>query len=537
MQRRKSKSKFKSTTLGSESLEPRCLLAGDVVISEIMYHPISHDPADEWLELLNRGDEAVDLAGYQLTAGVDFTFPSVTLEPGAQLVVAADVASFAELHPLVTNVVGGWEGQLSNSGEDIRLRDEMGVEVDETFYADSGDFAERRLVENFSDVVNIVGACSGAGTYFGWIWVAPHDGEGFSLELINAAFTNNRAQNWGTSAVAGGTPGAANSITATDIAPAVSHVAHSPPVPTSEDPVKITARIEDDGLTPVTASVFYRVSTMDPGPFTEVEMFDDGTNGDELAGDGIFAATLPAQPHNTVVEFYISTADEGGLTRTYPSPSDDAGGQDANLLYQVDDVERPTDVPLYQVVMTVPERALYEQFDHRCSDAQRNSTIIATAGTGTEIRYNAGVRFRGSDSRGSTPPNTRFNFPADRPLFGNTAMNINGANPEDQIAGSACGHSRASRPRMPGPCGCSKTILKRPPAAMLPKWKSPTATGHGGIFPTTATATTIAAAGPMKAHPADREPACGTSARKRCPTPVTSRGRTGRKPIGVTSFD
>ena len=423
--------------LGSETLEPRCLLAGDVVISEIMYHPISHDPADEWLELLNRGDAAVDLTGYQLTAGVDFTFPSVMLEPGEQLVVAADVARFAELYPSVTNVVGGWEGQLSNKGEDIRLRDELGVEVDETFYADSGDFAERRLVENFSDVVNIVGACSGAGTYFGWVWIAPHDGEGFSLELINAAFTNDRAHNWGTSAVAGGTPGAANSIAATDIAPAVSNVTHAPPVPTSADPVQIRARIEDDGLTPVTASVFYRVSTMDPGPFIAVEMFDDGMHGDELAGDGVFAATLPAQAHNTVVEFYISTADESGRARTYPSPSDDAGGQDANLLYQVDDVERPTDVPLYQVVMTVPARALYEQFDHRCSDAQRNSTIIATAGTGAEIRYNAGVRFRGSDSRGNTPPNTRFNFPGDRPLFGNTAMNINGHNSDDQIAGSA----------------------------------------------------------------------------------------------------
>ena len=92
--------------LGSETLEPRCLLAGDIVISEIMYHPISNDPGDEWLELLNRGDEAVDLTGYQLTAGVDFTFPSVTLEPGSQLAVAADVAKFSELYPSVTSVVG-----------------------------------------------------------------------------------------------------------------------------------------------------------------------------------------------------------------------------------------------------------------------------------------------------------------------------------------------------------------------------------------------------------------------------------------------
>ena len=83
--------------LATESLEPRHLLASDVIISEIMYHTESGDPGEDWIELFNGGDEAVDLNGYQLTAGVDFTFPEVTLEASGYLAVAADVDKFSAL--------------------------------------------------------------------------------------------------------------------------------------------------------------------------------------------------------------------------------------------------------------------------------------------------------------------------------------------------------------------------------------------------------------------------------------------------------
>ena len=433
--RRKAR-RFRRRHLVAESLEPRHLLDGDVVISEVMYHPLSHDPQDEWIELFNRGDAPVEMAGYRLSSGVNYSFGDVTVDAGEYLVVAANAEQFAQQHPEVTNVVGGWTGQLSNSAERIRLRNANDSIVDEVDYADDGDFAVRRSMPIVTDVVNIVGACGGAQTYDGWVWISPHDGEGASLEVINSQFSNDLPHNWAAS-VAGGTPGGPNSAAAMDIAPAVTDVGHSPIIPRSTDEVTITATITDDSDGAVTASLFYRVSTLDPRPFTEVVMFDDGLHGDGAVGDGVFGAMIPPQADNAVVEFYIATADAGGLTRFYPPPSDDFGGQEANLLYQVDDADRQDDLILYRVVMTVPARQLYEQFDHRCSDAQRNSTIIVSAGTGTQFRYNAGVRFRGSDSRSATPPNTRFNFPSDRPLLGNTQMNINGVNPEDQIAGSA----------------------------------------------------------------------------------------------------
>ena len=127
---------------------------------------------------------------------MNYTFEDITLEAGAHLVVAADVASFSELYPDVTNIVGGWTGQLSNSSELIRLRNANNSVIDEFEYADDGDFAIRRSMPIITDVVDIVGACRGAQTFNGWEWVSPHDGEGSSLEVINPQFTNDLPHNW-----------------------------------------------------------------------------------------------------------------------------------------------------------------------------------------------------------------------------------------------------------------------------------------------------------------------------------------------------
>ncbi len=188
-----------------------------VVINEIMYHPSSEDDLEEYIELTNIGENPVNLEGWRIGSGVEFTFPAITLEPGGFLAVAADVASFELAYGAMPNVTGGWTGRLSNSGERIRLYESSGVEVDDLSYSDEGDWTLRERVSNA----------------VGWDWNSDHDGGGQSLELRMPGLSNKHGQNWGASQGAP-TPGAANTLASNGIAPMILGVAHSPVVPEIE---------------------------------------------------------------------------------------------------------------------------------------------------------------------------------------------------------------------------------------------------------------------------------------------------------------
>lgn len=81
-----------------EALEARLALAANPVITEFMASNSStlldgNGVASDWIEIFNKGDQAVNLAGYSLTDDrLDlgkWSFPSVTLNAGAYLVVFA----------------------------------------------------------------------------------------------------------------------------------------------------------------------------------------------------------------------------------------------------------------------------------------------------------------------------------------------------------------------------------------------------------------------------------------------------------------
>ena len=103
-----------------------------------------------------------------------------------------------------------------------------------------------------------------------------------------------------------GTPGAANSRLVANAGPAIADVAHFPVLPAANNSVVVTARVNDpDGVASVT--LYYRV---DPAAtYTALTMFDNGTGGDAFANDGIYSATVPGQPANTLVAFYVRAQD------------------------------------------------------------------------------------------------------------------------------------------------------------------------------------------------------------------------------------
>ncbi len=416
-------------------------LAGALVINEVMYHPTSENVLEEWIELKNIGSQAVDATGWQLTAGVDFTFPSVSVPAGGFVVVAADVAAFAAANPGFSGTaVGGWTGQLSNSGERIELSDNFGQEIDVVEYADDGDWAIRRLVPNVSSTT-------------GWQWITFHDGGDFydddndpgtndvfrtaSLELVNPLLSNNRGQNWTSSTTAAGTPGAENSVASANVAPLISNVEHSPKIPRSTDTVFVTADLRDELTAGVTASVFYRdASTLSPGAWIEVPMFDDGLHGDGAAGDREFGATLPALTGDTIVEYYVRARDAGNNVRTWPAPTDDFETQGANALYQVDDTISLVDQQYFRLIMTEAERVRFAG-QARGSNAQANVTFVAAFGGEVDVRHSGGLRYRGAGSRTRNPPTMRLNLTADDPWNGQSQINLNSQYTHSQVAGSA----------------------------------------------------------------------------------------------------
>jgi len=421
--------------------------AQNIVINEIMYHPPSHDVREEFVELFNAGSTNVNLTGWGISGGIDYSFPSNTvIGAGNYLVVAAHLPTFSARYPGVGNVVGSWltltvtnvNGRLftnytpvlSNTRNAVNLNNGVGTRIDEVTYADDGDWAVRRRGYD-------------SGGFRGWMWYAEHDGLGKSLELINAAMPNEYGQNWGPSTPVGGTPGAANSIRSSNIAPLIIGAQHLPVVPRSFESNSVSARILNEVASGVTTTLRWRVDGA--ANFSSAAMLDDGAHGDGAAGDGIFGTLLSPMANGTILEYYIQASDGQGNTRTWPAPALDAPdvgngslGQAANALLQVDDQSSSGFPPLYKLILTSAEYTeLGNMFNSSPnSDAQMNATFISVDGSGVDRRYLCGVRNRGHGSRFGTPHNCRVNFPSDNPWKGVGGLDMNARTPAAQVVGA-----------------------------------------------------------------------------------------------------
>lgn len=108
--------------------------APHVVLSEVLANAAGAEPAQEWVELVNDGSDAVDVAGWVLadSAG-ESELPSAMLQPGAYALVVrdgfvrddgADVPVPPEVPLIVVPEIG--KNGLSNAGEPLELRDATG---------------------------------------------------------------------------------------------------------------------------------------------------------------------------------------------------------------------------------------------------------------------------------------------------------------------------------------------------------------------------------------------------------------------------
>jgi hypothetical protein len=145
---------------------------GDLVLSEIHYHPTTSD-ADEFVEITNRGPEEVELRGYRLRGAIRYEFPSTAkIAPGGFVVVAKNPERVRRLHALDASVVHGpMEKSLGNGGEPLRIEfggdaANPGTVIDEAHYGDRKP------------------------------WPELADGGGSSLELVHPLIDNRFAAAW-----------------------------------------------------------------------------------------------------------------------------------------------------------------------------------------------------------------------------------------------------------------------------------------------------------------------------------------------------
>ena len=166
-----------------------------LVISEIMYNPLPASDADrangwitsdfEFIEVLNRGAVALDLASIRFTKGVDFDFSSgnvASVAPGAVVLIVRNREAFESRYGAGLPIAGTWgEDRLANGGERLKLSFGAGLGLRDFDYDDKAP------------------------------WPTATDGDGFSLVLKDPASNPDHGDgtNWIASSAINGTPGTA----------------------------------------------------------------------------------------------------------------------------------------------------------------------------------------------------------------------------------------------------------------------------------------------------------------------------------------
>ena len=217
-----------------------------------------------------------------------------------------------------------------------------------------------------------------------------------------------------------GTPGARNSRFVANVGPAIYQVTHSPPVPAAGQSVVVSARVHDaDGVGGLTLN--YRI---DPAKtYTVVNMKDDGTGGDAIAGDGVFSATIPGQAANTIVAFVVSARDVRAAPSIFPSnPHNNAPLPECVVMFG--DGNPAGSFGVYHLWITQTNATRWSQLSD-LSNESHDCTIV----NGTRIIYNAQARFAGSpyhqtfDTPYGNLCHYKWIFPEDDKFLGATSFN------------------------------------------------------------------------------------------------------------------
>ena len=108
----------------------------NITISEAEYNPSSGNQDEEYIRLSNAESTEIDISGWTLSGGVDFTFPPGTvIERNSDLYVCPDTKAFVDRATSPKGgefnvAVGPYSGHISNFGETLTLSDSSAAVVD-----------------------------------------------------------------------------------------------------------------------------------------------------------------------------------------------------------------------------------------------------------------------------------------------------------------------------------------------------------------------------------------------------------------------
>ena len=164
-----------------------------LLLTEIMYHPESpsldsiNSASDyEFVELKNTSSSSLNLVGFQISGGIQFTFSSTgsvtSLPAGGRVVVVKNRTAFSSRYPGLTGIAGQFSGSLGNGSNRVIVTGPLREPISDVTYNDS--------------------------------WAPLSDGFGFSLTLRDESVSPGllgSADRWRASAAEGGSPGSADS--------------------------------------------------------------------------------------------------------------------------------------------------------------------------------------------------------------------------------------------------------------------------------------------------------------------------------------
>ena len=204
------------------------------------------------------------------------------------------------------------------------------------------------------------------------------------------------------------TPGAANTGTFSP-GPVITEVTAEPVQPVVGQPTVITANITPRAGPVNTARLTYRV--MYEAEVT-LNMVDNGSGDDELAGDGIFTATIPGSAHaaGNMLRWFVYAADSNSFNSRAPENLDRTGdGQSAEYF--------GTMIPDPAVSSTLP---LFHWFTLDTAASHTRSGARASVFFNGRFYDNIFVRQRGGATNGSI--SQKFDFNKGEPLYIDDSM-------------------------------------------------------------------------------------------------------------------